>query len=243
LKLKFIVPIITDEDLGPMEERVGNYVSESTEVHVESIPYGSVSNESFLDEAVNTPSVIKMAGKAERDGYDGVFIECMLDLGLEAVREVVDIPVVGPGRTSILCAVDLADNFSIITELEHTNVSFLHLVRSLGLESKLASIRSIEMPVLELNNRSRLLQSAMEAAETAVIEDGAHSLILGCTRMVGVETEMRNRLKQKGYHVPLIYGVPLTLRYLENLINSELTQSKRTYRTPPEKKNTLFDRI
>jgi allantoin racemase len=226
-----------------MQERVQQYVSKPTQVHLESITFGTVSNESFLDEAMNSPSVIKIARAAEQNGYDGVFIECMLDLGLEAVREVVDIPVVGPGRTAFLCAADLADNFSIITELEHTNVSFLHLLRKLGLESKLASIRSIEMPVLELTNRDKLLKAAMEAARKAITEDGAHCLVLGCTRMVGVESEMRKRLADEGYSIPLIYGVPLALHYLETLAALGLAQSKRTYRTPPEKKNTLLGRI
>ncbi len=137
MKIKFIVPVFSEETLLPMQEIVQQYVSSGTEVHLESIPYGTVANESSYDEAVNTPGILKIAMKAQQDGYNGIFIECMLDLGINAVREAVDIPVVGPGRISLLYAADLAESFTIISLLGNTNMPFLRLVRSLGLEQKL----------------------------------------------------------------------------------------------------------
>ncbi len=243
MKIKFIVPVFSEETLLPMQERVQQYVSSGTEVHLESIPYGTVANESSYDEAVNTPGILKIAMKAQQDGYNGIFIECMLDLGINAVREAVDIPVVGPGRISLLYAADLAESFTIISLLGNTNMPFLRLVRSLGLERKLASVRSIDIPMLDLSDRNKFLPAILEVARKAVEEDGAHALVIGCTRMIDVEADIRGNLKEKGFNIPVVYGVPLTLRYLETLITNGLSQSKLTYMTPPKKKVNIWDRI
>ena len=243
MKIKFIVPVFSEETLLPMQERVQQYVSSGTEVHLESIPYGTVSNESFYDEAVNTPGILKIAMKAQQDGYNGIFIECMLDLGIDAVREAVDIPVVGPGRTSLLYAADLAESFTIISSLGNTNMPFLRLVRSLGLEQKLASVRSIDIPVLDLSDRNKFFTAVLETTQKAIEEDGAHAIVLGCTRMIDVEADIRENLNEKGFNIPVVYGVPLTLRYLETLITNGLSQSKLTYMTPPKKEVNIWDRI
>jgi len=240
----FIIPVLeSEEELRIIEDRVKSYISPGTEIDVRAIRFGTESNETFLDEVMNAPSVAKLAREAQYEGCDGIFIECMLDIGLEAAREVVRIPVVGPGRLSLLAAVDLEENFSIITELENTNTPFLKLVSSLGLEQKLTSIRSIDIPMLELKDRSRLEEAVLETSLSAIRDDGAHGLVLGCTRMFGIEESVQGRLRDAGYRVPVIYGLPLGLYYLETLVRLGLSHSKRSYMDPPEKKNSLEGKL
>lgn len=50
------------------------------------------------DEAFAAPELVKMAIQAEKDGYDAIVIYCFSDVGLEALRENVKIPVIAPAR-------------------------------------------------------------------------------------------------------------------------------------------------
>ena len=53
---------------------------------------------------------------AEEDGYDAVCIDTMSDSGMNALRSVLDIPVIGPGRASYMTALMLGNRFSVVTQ-------------------------------------------------------------------------------------------------------------------------------
>ena len=53
--------------------------------------------------------------RAEQEGFDAVCIDTMSDSGVAALRSVLDIPVFGPGKVSMLTALMLGHRFSIIT--------------------------------------------------------------------------------------------------------------------------------
>ena len=165
----------------------------------------------------------------------------MFDPAVEAVREKLDIPVVGPCRTSMLLAADLAEKFSVVTVTESSIPLFYDIVKCVGIESKLASIRSVDIPVLELANKKKLGEALIKESIDAIERDGAHCIILGCTGMLGVDQALREGLSKKGYNVPVIYPVPVSIRYLEMLISLGLTHSKKTYMYPSNKERNIWD--
>src|SRR5688572_29424889 len=59
-------------------------------------------------------SILAAGLKAQKEGFDAVCIDTMSDSGMAALRSVLDIPVFGPGRASMLTALMLGDRFSII---------------------------------------------------------------------------------------------------------------------------------
>ena len=61
-----------------------------------------------------SPKVVQ----AERDGFDAVIIYCGDDPAVGAARELVDIPVIGPGKVAKMIALDLSYRFSILTVLK-----------------------------------------------------------------------------------------------------------------------------
>ena len=97
--------------------------------------------------------------------------------------------------------------------------------------------------MLDLSDRNKLFTAILETTQKAIEVDGAHAIVLGCTRMIDVEADIRENLNEKGFNIPVVYGVPLTLRYLETLITNGLSQSKLTYMTPPKKEVNIWDRI
>jgi allantoin racemase len=219
---------------------------QSADVTVEmvEIDTGPASIECEFDEALAVPGTVAKVIEAERDGVDAVVIDCMGDPGLRPARECVSIPVVGPAETAMHIAAMLGHSFSVITVLENIRPMLENQAAVYGLPGKLASVRSVDIPVLELeSDLDRVKRALTQQAVIAVEQDGAHAIIFGCTGMLGCAEAVRAGLLSRGLDVPVIDPVPAAVRFAVALIHSGLSQSKRTYRTPPAKPIVGYDDI
>jgi len=83
---------------------------------------------------------------AQAEGFDAVCIDTMSDSGVAALRSVLDIPVFGPGKVSMLTALMLGDRFSTLTMASRWKPLYKKALDELGLHHKCASVRAIEVP-------------------------------------------------------------------------------------------------
>ena len=111
------------------------------------------------------------------------------------------------------------------------------------LADKLASVRSVDIPVLELEQDTpRLVQALVDESIEAIEKDGAHVIIFGCTGMLGCALGVQEGLVRRGYAgVPVIDPVPAAIKLAEALVDLGLSQSKRTYQSPPPKRIVGYD--
>jgi Asp/Glu/hydantoin racemase len=79
--------------------------------------------------------------------------------------------------------------------------------------------------------------------DTECIEYGAASIKSAYDEALCIPEEVEAGLRRKGYRVPVIYPVPVTIKYLETLVDLRLTQSKRTYMQPPDKERNIWERL
>ncbi|MFE0504290.1 aspartate/glutamate racemase family protein [Peribacillus butanolivorans] len=235
MKIKVIMPITSDIFNKEILEEVKFYASKTTEVGVTSLDYGPASVESEYDEALCVPNFLEKAKEAEEDGFDGVISDCFGDPGVKPAREILDIPVVGACESSMLFASSLAKSFSVVTVLPNVVPMIENISKTLGVNGNLASVRYVNIPVLEVHDKDRLKRELYEEMIKAIEQDGAHALVLGCTGFMGVAAELQKRLKQNGYDVPVIDPVFAATRLLESLITMGVKQSRLTYMTPPSK--------
>lgn len=243
MKIKVIVPVISEEFVEPTKREAEKYSSDTTEIDVEKLKYGTASIEAYYDEMLVAPDILRIVKEAEEDGFDGVFIDCFGDPALDAARELVEIPVVGPGSASMHIAAEIAHRFSVVSVLENILPLLEDMAVKTGVGDKLASARSVDIPVLELEDEQKLINALTDESKKAIEEDGAHAIVLGCTGMMGVSEIIEENLKKEGYDVPVIYPVALAIRYLEFLNSLDLAQSKRTYMKPPEKERNLYKNL
>jgi len=236
MKIRAIVPVTTNEleavALGPLSAAA----RPDTEISVTSLDTGPASLESRYEDAMAVPDLVEKVVQAEEDGLDAVISDCMGDTGVEAAREKVSIPVIGPAETSMHIAAMLGHKFSVVTVLDRLIPLVDQRAIRTGLTGKLASVRTVKIPVLELDGRDRLLNALVDESVKAVREDGAHVIILGCTDMAGVAKDLEERLKKHGISdVPVIDPTVLALKIAEALTDMGLSHSKRTYPAPPKK--------
>jgi len=209
--------------------------------HVE-IDKGPASIECEYEEMLAIPDTVAKIIQAERDGADAVVIDCMGDPGLKAGRECVRIPVFGPCETSMNLACMLGDHFSVITVLKRLRGQFENQAKLFGAWEKYASVRAVDIPVLDLEDDLGSTVKALTAqAILAIEEDGADVIIFGCTGMLGCADGVSEGLRQRGYDVPVIDPVPVTVRMAAAVAASGLCHSKLAYQMPPRKKIVGYD--
>ncbi len=235
MKIKVIMPIISDIFNEEIKREIKHYASDNTEVGVCSLDYGPESVESEYDEALCIPNFLEKAKEAEEEGYDGVISDCFGDPGVKPAREILDIPVVGACEASMLFASSLAKSFSVVTVLPNVVPMIENISKTLGVNGNVASIRYVNIPVLEVHEKEKLKIALYEEMIKAIEQDNAHALVLGCTGFMGVAAELQERLKQNGYDVPVIDPAFAATKMLESFITMGVKQSRLTYMTPPSK--------
>jgi allantoin racemase len=236
MKIRVIRPIIGLEAESGLVEELSPVAAPGTEISEVSVDKGPASIESSYESALAAIGVVAKIVEAEREGVDAVISNCMDDPGVEAAREMVSIPVIGPAETSMHIAAMLGHKFSVIAVLEADERPFFDHATKAGLASRLASVRAINIPVLELEDRDRTVKALVEQSVRAVKEDGAHVLIFGCTGMTGMAGAVEEGLRREGItDVPVIDPAVLAFKMAEALAGMGLSHSKRTYPAPPKK--------
>lgn len=230
MKIKVILPNSSPELAKDRTMDRKAIAAQDTEIDVVCLPKGPVSVENATDEARAISYILDEVIKAEKEGYDAVTIDCALDPFPRAIKETATIPVVIGGEASRLLAMALGDKFSVITTLPGALDMVRHNVEASGMGSKLASVRAIDMPVLELLDHEKAKDTILNEAKKAVEEDGAHVIILGCAGMSPIITYVQEHL-----HVPVIDPGGAALKIAELLVSMRLTHSKRCFPTPPPK--------
>jgi allantoin racemase len=234
MHIRVVTPITTPgfteaADFEPLA-RPGVQVSQT------NLDTGPASIESAFDEAFAQPDTIAKIVAAERDGVDAVVVDCMGDPAVDAGREATSMLVLGPAQTSMHLAALLAHRFSIVTVLDAVVPLLEDLARKYGLQDKLCSVRSVDIPVLELTEHSRLVRALVDESVKAIEEDGAHAIVFGCTGMRGCAEGLRASLAERGYPgIPVIDPVIAAFKLAEALVELGLTPSRRTYPSPREK--------
>ena len=216
--------------MGPpgRQEKLQAFLSPGVELETRSDYGGPESIESMWEEYLSVPGTMDLAVRLEREGFDAIIPGCFGDPGLDGIREIVSIPVVGPGQAGMTVAAMLGHRFSIVTVVENIirpleNLALLH-----GYASKLASVRQIGIPVLELNNDpDYTYHRAIEVCRETIEKDRADVLVMGCGTLSFRSEELASELG-----VPVVNPLRAALRMAELYVSSGISHSKRSYPTP-----------
>jgi len=101
MRIRLIIPItgLTGEGVEERLSYLNEIADPGTEVEAVQVEVGPPAIESEADAVLAGPDVLRLVKEAERDGVDAAIIWCGGDPALAAARELVDIPVIGPGES------------------------------------------------------------------------------------------------------------------------------------------------
>src|SRR5262245_8995732 len=88
------------------------------EVEVRSLCEGPASIESAWEAALVVPALCECAVRAQTEGFGALIVGCFSDPGLDALRELTSIPVVGPGAAAMHLAAQIGTRFTILSPLD-----------------------------------------------------------------------------------------------------------------------------
>lgn len=146
--------------------------------------------------------------RAEAEGFDAVFINTVGDYGLSALRSAIRIPVIGAGQATMHAACQLGSRFSIVTIWPPQLLFIYHgLLQLYQMEDRCVSIRCVsaddefdslseeenfvtDMRRGEITQQDRIVRQC----EKALSEDGADTIMLGCTCMSPIAHEIAARV-------------------------------------------------
>jgi len=199
LKIRVINTVVR----GVLGDEIVPPVPDFVELEIDWLDEGPSSIECRVDDALAVPAVLERV-RAAAGEVDGIVLNCFMDPGLEASRELVHVPVAGPAQSAMALAATLGQTFSVILPAASgAPIVVDEASRYVG-RDRLASVRSVETPVADLHDHERLVEGLIDQAERAVASDGAHVVVLGCTGMCGVTAEVRRRLADRGHDFPVV---------------------------------------
>lgn len=207
-------------------------------VEVVGITRGPESVECFYDDVLAAPYIVELAEKAERDKFDAVVISCFFDPGLKSAREALSIPVTSAGESSLHLACSLGERIGIVTTVSNSIPVIRHQVRSLGLESHLATVRAVSLGVLELDGGANTVNALFRESMSAIAEDKADTIVLGCTGMAEAAAALRGKIRAANIDVPVVDPLRAAIQLAEALVKLKLTHSRISYPRPPSKTRT-----
>ena len=238
MRVAYVVPGPMSK--GPMgltemkrrERLMNEWAFEGTSVDVIDVPNGPSSIESAYEEMLSIPPTLDLLMQCENDGYDAAIIGCFGDPGLEAARELLTMPVVGPCESSMLLSASLGHKFSVLTIFDTLIAGQEYLAVKAGVREKLASVRATNIPVLELMSDYGRTKSRMtEIAADCVEQDRADAIIFGCMTMSFLD--MSDEISAS-VGVPFVNAGKAALKQAETLVSMGLSHSKTAFATPPK---------
>ena len=146
--------------------------TDEVQLVVVNIPHGPDSMESAYDEAIAAPYILQQVVSAETEGCDAVVIDCAADPALRAAREISELPVVSAGEASYHAAMMVAGKFSVITVLPTTANEISDHLKMYGFSSRVASVRSANVPVLALEDEQEAEEHLYAAARKTSLDKG-----------------------------------------------------------------------
>lgn len=132
----------------------------------------------------STTEVIENALRVRRDGtYDAFVLANSLDPGLEAMRELLEIPVVSMLEVVCAAACSMGETFGVVAPIKGLVPTYRALIAGYGLHDRLAAVDSIDFELPAQRNAmftdpriGQLAETQFVATARRVLDQGAEAL-------------------------------------------------------------------
>ncbi|MEI2806985.1 MAG: aspartate/glutamate racemase family protein [Albidovulum sp.] len=144
---------------------------------------------------------------------DGILLAISFDTGLDALREMLPIPVVGMSEAGMLAAMTLARRFSLLTFGNRAVPIYEELVAHYGWTGRSAGVLSLPpLTEAQLRDTSLVLPDLAAAITTAAQDRGTEAVVLAGAVFAGLTGRLRDMVP-----VPVVDGVVAAVHQLQML--------------------------
>ena len=181
------------------------------------------SEEDYFDlhsESINISKLLKVVEK--NNSSEAFIIISFEDIGVDTIRKVTSKPIIGLGEACFYTANMIANKFSIITNLSHSHEALKNNLIKYDMDHKCVSIKSIEVPVLDMDtmSKSNLIKLDNEIQRT-ITEDGPEAIIITSPGIYDLSKNL-----SKKFNIPIIEGITTATALMENFAKLDLKIKK-----------------
>ncbi|MHA6626351.1 aspartate/glutamate racemase family protein [Pseudonocardia sichuanensis] len=233
MKLLVINPNISEDVSALIRAEALRAAAPGTEITVRTARSGVEYIETRLESLLAAPAVSQIIAEDAGDA-DAVVVAAFGDPGMPALKELVDVPVVGITEAALATASLLGARFSIVAISGRITAWYRECVGRNGLESRLASIRSLRTPLRGIGSvqqdfRADLVRLANEVVDS----DGADVVILAGAPLAGLARGVASEIP-----VPVVDGISAGVAQAEVLVRlAPGTHRGGSFAAPPAKAN------
>ncbi|MEO6943203.1 MAG: aspartate/glutamate racemase family protein [Lacisediminihabitans sp.] len=233
MKLLVVNPNTSEDVSRLIYSEAMRVADQGTEILMRTAPFGVEYIETRAESLIAGNAVAQVIAE-EYEGIDGVVVAAFGDPGMPALKELVDMPVIGITEAALYTAALQGTRFSIIAISSRIKAWYRECVDRNGLTSRLASIRSLKDPLGGIGSVQDDFEGQLLAlAKIAVAEDGADVIILAGAPLAGLARKIGEQLP-----VPVVDGVAAGLKQCELLVSLDCGSHKEgSFAHPPVKPN------
>ncbi len=223
------------DDVPPQEildVRAEGFDPRLIETRLPAFPANEINR--HLSEVANVETGLRAAA----EGFDAVFINTVGDYGLNVLRSGLSIPIIGAGQATMHAACQLGDKFSIVTIWPPQLLFIYHgLLQLYRMEDRCVSIRCVsqdeeletladdenfvtDMRAGEMTQQDRIVREC----ERALADDGADTIMLGCTCMSPIAHEIDARVD-----APVLNPLAVGYKATEMALSLGINHSEKKY--------------
>lgn len=232
MEILYLIPGegMPEDEIKRREKVTNSLARQGTKISVVEVGEGPLSIESEIEAYMSVgPFLEWLFARRKNNKFDAIIIGCAGDPGLAAVRELMDVPVIGPAESAYHIACMVADRFSVISPKQAGGKGvaddLIARTREMGLNSRLASVEFVDMPVVDMwgDDPTAVINQAKIAINKAK-ENGAGSVVLGCMSMA-----FRTANTKWDVGIPVINPLAAAIKVAESFVDMGILQSRVTY--------------
>ncbi len=216
MKILIINPNSSAEMTAAIQNCAEIYADGEFEVRTLATPGAPEFIDYYSDQFACAPGMVQIVKDNEQE-YDAFIVACHCDPNLDLLKQITDKPVIGIGEASMHLASMLGHSFSVVSTGKHSIPNKLALIRKYHLEGACASVRGPKGDVEGLG----MDEVYFNAARTAMEEDMAEVIVLGCAGFAGMSERMSAELG-----VPVLDGIHCALMMAVGCVKAGYTTSK-----------------
>jgi allantoin racemase len=184
----------TSEDMTAAIDRIGQAAAgtSATVVTLRS-QQGPHTIEGPLDAALGVAGMLEVIG-AYTQPFDAVVVACFGDPGVDAVRLLVRVPVIGIGAASFTQAAFLSQRFAIVTPAVGTPERYAAVTAAMGITRQFLGTYQTQLSVADFESDDPAVVDTLVFHAQQAVKDGAECLLFGCAGIADQIQEIEERV-------------------------------------------------
>jgi len=215
-RIAVISPVVATDAID-VQATLRPFCSSTLRIDNFFIEEGPAAIETETDVAACLPGLLTTAARLVSQGWQALVINCMCDPGVRELRAAHAIPVFAPAETSMRAIASSGGCFAVLDVADGREL-VERQVECYGVKAHYVSHHTIKVPVLELLRAPERTLDALERVARVALQDGADTLLLGCTGLAELASRLRARLKARGLSAAVVEPLGTTLAMAHGLL-------------------------